>query len=138
VTVDHKTHAVRNASSGGLNRQPAAIRSELKQQRDFRVEQLQELTADAAEAIATADESRLEVTRVLKLAAESALAEIEGALRRLEQGSYGICECCARSIPWERLEVLPMTPLCTRCQWMAESDQPQSRSCEWVRHGLSA
>jgi DnaK suppressor protein len=138
VTVQQKTDAAANARSAAHDWQPAAIRTELEQQRDFRVEQLQELTADTAEAIATADDSRLEVTRVLKLAAESALAEIEGALRRLEQGSYGTCECCARSIPWERLEVLPMTPLCTRCQWMVESDRSDPRRSDWVQRNVSA
>jgi DnaK suppressor protein len=120
--VHQKTDSATNTKSAAFDRQPPAIRTELDQQRRFRIEQLQELTADAAEAIATADDPRLQVTRVLKLAAESALADIEGALRRLEQGTYGRCERCAEPIPWERLEVLPMTGLCTSCQWMAEAD----------------
>jgi DnaK suppressor protein len=115
--------AVRTARSAVMERQLPAIRAELDRQRRFRIEQLQELTADAAEAIATADDARLQVTRVLKLAAESALTEIDGALRRLEQGTYGTCQRCSQPIPWERLEVLPMTGLCTPCQWMVESDQ---------------
>jgi len=122
--VQHNTDAATNAGLAEFDRQPTAIRVELEQQRGFRVEQLQELMADAAEAIATLDEPRLEVTRVLKMAAESALAEIEAALRRLEQGIYGTCEHCARPIPWERLEVLPMAALCTGCQWRVESDRP--------------
>jgi RNA polymerase-binding transcription factor DksA len=129
--VHQKTDAATNTRAAVPIRRPSAIRVELDQQRRFRIEQLQELTADAAEAIATADDPRLQVTRVLKLAAESALAEIEGALRRLEQGTYGTCERCSQPIPWERLEVLPMTGLCTLCQWMAESDgatAPRSRT----------
>src|SRR5688500_18711624 len=73
----------------------------------------EQLAVDAAEAVSTADQNRLEVSRVLTLAAESALEDIDAALQRLEQGAYGICERCAEPIPWERLEVLPMTRLCT-------------------------
>ena len=76
-----------------------------------------------------ADQTRLQVTRVLTLAAESALAEIDAALQRLEEGTYGTCERCAKPIPWERLEVLPMTGLCTPCQYIAESGRsPRSRN----------
>ena len=108
-------------SAGGFERQLPAIRAELNEQRRFRTQQLKELAADAAEAVATADQNRLQVTRVLTLAAESALSEIDAALQRLVEGSYGICERCAEPIPWERLEVLPMTRLCTPCQYLAES-----------------
>ena len=71
--------------------------------------------------MATADQNRLQVTRALTLAAEWALSEIDSALQRLDEGSYGICERCAEPIPWERLEVLPMSRLCTPCQYLADS-----------------
>ena len=110
-------------------RQLPAIRAELDQQRRFRTEQLEELAVDAAEAVAAADQNWLQVTRVLTLAAESALSEIDAALQRLVEGSYGICERCAEPIPWERLEVLPMTSHCTPCQYLAESGRsPRSRN----------
>ena len=109
-------------------RQLPAIRAELDQQRRFRTEQLEELAVDAAESAAAADQNRLQVTRVLTLAAESALSEIDAALQRLVDGSYGICERCAEPIPLERLEALPMTRLCTPCQYLAESGRsPRSR-----------
>jgi DnaK suppressor protein len=101
--------------------QLSTLREELDQQRRFRTEQLEELAAEAAEAMATADQNRLQVTRVLTLAAEAALSEIDAALQRLEDGSYGVCERCAEPIPWERLEVLPMSGLCTPCQYLVDS-----------------
>ena len=52
---------------------------------------------------------------MLMLAAEAALSEIDAALQRLEQGSYGICERRAETILSERLEVLPMSRLCAPC-----------------------
>jgi DnaK suppressor protein len=108
----------RSSLFGGLL---PAIRADLDQQRRFRSKQLEELAVNASEAMATADQNRLQVTRVLTLAAEAALWEIDAALQRLEDGSYGICERCAEPIRWERLEVLPMSRLCTPCQYLAES-----------------
>lgn len=44
--------------------------------------------------------------------AEHLLAEIEGALRRIDEGSYGTCEACGRPIAEERLEAVPWATLC--------------------------
>jgi DnaK suppressor protein len=114
------------STAGLFGRQLPAIRADLDQQRRFRSEQLEELAVDAAEAMATADQNRFQVTRVLTLAAEAALSEIDAALQRLEEGSYGICERCGEPIGWERLEVLPMSRLCTPCQYLAESGRSNS------------
>ena len=38
---------------------------------------------------------------------ERELRDIEDALRRLDDGTYGICEVCGRPIPDERLEAKP-------------------------------
>jgi len=122
-------------SAAGFERQLRAICAELDQERRFRTEQLAELAVDAAEAMATADQNRLQITRVLTLAAEAALSEIDGALQRLEEGSYGICERCAEPIPWQRLEVLPMSRLCTPCQYLAESGRSNSVHSGQTRSG---
>ena len=43
---------------------------------------------------------------------EAELGEIEMALARLDDGSYGVCEDCGRPIGDERLTALPATRLC--------------------------
>jgi DnaK suppressor protein len=43
------------------------------------------------------------------------LAQVEAALRRLDAGTYGICENCGRQINPERLEALPYTAYCIEC-----------------------
>jgi len=108
-------------SAAEFENQFSTLREELDQQRRFRREQLEELALEAGEAVSTADQNRLQVNRLLTLAAKSALSEIDSALQRLEEGSFGICERCAEPIPWERLEVLPMSRLCTPCQYLADS-----------------
>lgn len=44
--------------------------------------------------------------------AEHLLRAIEGALRRIEEGTYGTCEVCGRPIDAERLEAVPYATLC--------------------------
>ena len=75
------------------------------------------------------------MTHILVATAESALDEIDTALQRLKDGSYGICERCVEPIPWERLETLPMSRLCTTCQHVAESGGPTT--CVAARPGLA-
>ncbi len=53
---------------------------------------------------------------------EAELADVEHALRRLDDGTYGTCEACGRPIDEERLEALPATRLCRDDQERAEAD----------------
>ena len=114
------------SSSAVLDRPLPGIRAELNEQRRLRIDQLMELRADAGEAATADDGDRRQVTHILLALAESALDEINAALQRLEQGAYGICERCVEPIPWERLETLPMSRLCTSCQYVAESGRSNS------------
>ena len=43
------------------------------------------------------------------------LAEVDAALTRLDDGSYGICERCGQPIPAERLHVRPTARRCVPC-----------------------
>ena len=52
---------------------------------------------------------------------EAELKEVEDALRRVENGSYGQCEECGREIPAERLDALPYARFCVECQSKAEA-----------------
>jgi DnaK suppressor protein len=47
---------------------------------------------------------------------EAQLQQIEAALTRLEQGTYGRCQNCGDPIPPGRLEILPYATLCVACQ----------------------
>jgi DnaK suppressor protein len=44
------------------------------------------------------------------------LTQIERALVRLKQGTYGLCEACQKKIPVGRLNALPYTTYCIECQ----------------------
>src|SRR5687767_14006168 len=44
------------------------------------------------------------------------LDKIEKALRKIEEGSFGVCEECGEEISVKRLEARPETTLCIRCK----------------------
>ncbi len=44
------------------------------------------------------------------------LVKIDNALRKLEEGTYGICEDCGDEISKERLKIMPFAILCRDCQ----------------------
>lgn len=58
---------------------------------------------------------------------ERELAEVEAALHRIDDGSYGRCEICGKAIGDERLEVMPAARYCIEDQAKAEHD-PTRRS----------
>jgi YteA family regulatory protein len=53
---------------------------------------------------------------------EAELADVEHALRRLDEGTYGTCEVCGQPIPEERLEAMPATRFCVEHQAQAERE----------------
>ena len=69
--------------------------------------------------VATATFDR-EMGYTLEDNSETVLAAIEAALRRIDAGTYGICERCGKQIPAERLEARPWAALCIDCQRTAE------------------
>ncbi|MBI4386846.1 MAG: TraR/DksA family transcriptional regulator [Elusimicrobia bacterium] len=48
------------------------------------------------------------------------LDQIEGALRKMEKGIYGLCESCQKPIPKLRLQAVPFARYCISCQTSAE------------------
>jgi len=64
----------------------------------------------------------LEEDTALRLAEmrSSEMLQIEDALRKLAEGTHGICESCGKRIPATRLQVLPAALLCVRCQRVEE------------------
>ncbi|HET89535.1 MAG TPA: conjugal transfer protein TraR [Chloroflexi bacterium] len=51
---------------------------------------------------------------------ETTLEEVDRALARLENGTYGLCEACGARIDRARLEALPRAKYCMDCQSLKE------------------
>jgi DnaK suppressor protein len=47
---------------------------------------------------------------------QDSLYEIDQALKRIENGTYGLCEICGKTIPQVRLEALPFARYTIECQ----------------------
>jgi DnaK suppressor protein len=54
--------------------------------------------------------------QLLKNRASAKLRQIERALRRMAEASYGVCLGCGNDIPIERLKVQPETLYCVACK----------------------
>ncbi len=63
-----------------------------------------------------------ELTFSLLGSEKDALDQIDGALKRIEDGSYGWCEICGARIPKSRLQAIPYTAQCIACA--AELEDP--------------
>jgi DnaK suppressor protein len=57
---------------------------------------------------------RINTTAAARSLAAS-LGEVERALAKLREGSYGRCDRCGRAIPKERLEAIPSAASCVGC-----------------------
>jgi DnaK suppressor protein len=44
------------------------------------------------------------------------LGDIDAALKRIEEGTYGVCVTCGAQISPERLEAMPWATLCIDCK----------------------
>ena len=108
------------------------LRRLLEEERETYVRQARDLAAEA-EALATerepgdtqfdeesgeGDTLNVERERDLALSASAtqAVEEIDRALRRMDVGTYGICERCGKKIAVARLEALPFAALCIECK----------------------
>jgi len=63
------------------------------------------------------------------------LGQIERALLRLKQGTYGSCEGCSDKIPLGRLNALPYSTLCIRCKREMEESPGtwEPRAGDWEK-----
>jgi DnaK suppressor protein len=71
----------------------------------------------ADQAAPTLDRS---IDYTLEENSEQVLQQIDGALARIDGGTYGVCEVCGKEIPAERLEARPWATLCIDHQREAE------------------
>ena len=102
------------------------VRPVLESTRDTLVAELAELTAAprdpmaavsfgkrVGEGTAQAVERITQVDAARKLDAK--LHDVERALAKLDEGTYGVCDSCSEPIAPERLETIPWAVLCVAC-----------------------
>jgi RNA polymerase-binding protein DksA len=62
----------------------------------------------------------LEKRVALQSRIKDALVQLEHALQKLDEGTYGFCDSCGQPIDPARLEALPLAALCVKCKTLQE------------------
>jgi RNA polymerase-binding protein DksA len=104
-----------------------ARRDELQQEYDHTLTEIAELQRDRLTDSAGDDQADTG-TKTFEREQEITLAntilervnQVERALERLDEGSYGWCERCGNPIPVERLAAFPSATLCVSCKQLEE------------------
>jgi DnaK suppressor protein len=55
------------------------------------------------------------------------IKQIDDAIERVEDGTYGVCESCGLEIAEQRLDAMPLTRLCRDCQQDQEREARSQR-----------
>jgi RNA polymerase-binding transcription factor len=120
-----------------LNKTLTARRAELRKRlgtdlASLGAQRLSSAAGDAADA--AFDHTGEELSSQLAELEARELNQVERALLRLKQGTYGLCEACSAKIPVARLNVLPYSTLCIKCQRESESNADwlaERRNANW-------
>jgi len=67
-----------------------------------------------------AEDTRAIIDEATLANASDELRQVVAALRRVDEGTYGLCLDCGEPIDERRLAALPATPFCTACQAIHE------------------
>ncbi len=105
-------------------REPEALRSFLENEQARLKDVIVQMEAEGSENLGygnhMADDASEAYEQAKDLAlrqnAETLLSQIDEALARFEQGTYGLCQQCESEIDPARLKALPYVTLCLRCQ----------------------
>jgi DnaK suppressor protein len=102
-----------------LHKSLMARRAELRKRLGGELEDLRnykaaDATGDSADA--AFDTGSEEIASQLAELEARELNQIERAVLRIKQGTYGVCEGCQCKIPVARLNALPYSTACVKCQ----------------------
>jgi len=89
-----------------------------------------EKTPDALDEVQLAGERELAIRNLDR--ESNLLRNVRGALSRIADGSYGICMHCEEEIKPKRLDAVPWTKYCIRCQEAADRHDFESESGDSV------
>jgi DnaK suppressor protein len=80
-----------------------------------------EKSPDALDEVQHAAERELAIRNLDR--ESNLLRNVRGALRRIDEGTFGVCVHCEEDISPKRLAAVPWTPFCIQCQEMADRNQ---------------
>src|SRR6266536_3452702 len=77
-----------------------------------------EKSPDALDEVQNAAERELAIRNLDR--ESNLLRNVRAALRRIDEGEFGICVHCEEEISPKRIAAVPWTPFCIQCQEMAD------------------
>ena len=80
-----------------------------------------EKSADALDEVQHASERELAIRNLDR--ESNLLRNVRSALRRIDDGTYGVCVHCEEDISPKRLAAVPWAPFCIQCQEQADRNQ---------------
>ena len=102
----------------------AGLRDELLRARGYLLHTLGTGAAQPGDDLGESEASTLAEQQaeaaLARLRHRRTLSQIDAALERFDDGSYGTCTGCSNPIPVERLEAMPAASRCLDCQYEAE------------------
>ncbi len=111
-----------------LREREATLRAEVQAVRAEQAEAPRMQARDVVEDYGEQGEER--IRGVVRYAEEERdieeLRDIEDALERIAEGSYGTCTTCGKDIPLPRLQAQPTARRCVACQEQFERSHPAS------------
>lgn len=96
----------------------------LNKSNEFKTEQAMERGSVSEDAEAASMDLDLSLSIQLHERDRMVLFQIDRALGKLEDGTYGQCECCAEGIAMNRLKASPFVTLCIACK--EEQEDPRT------------
>jgi DnaK suppressor protein len=82
-----------------------------------------EKSPDALDEVQHAAERELAIRNLDR--ESNLLRNVRGALRRLNEGQFGVCVHCEEEISPKRLAAVPWTAYCIQCQELADRNQAE-------------
>ncbi len=80
-----------------------------------------EKSADALDEVQHASERELAIRNLDR--ESNLLRNVRSALRRINDGSFGVCLHCEEDISPKRISAVPWAPFCIQCQEQADRNQ---------------
>jgi RNA polymerase-binding protein DksA len=115
-----------------------ALRKRILDERERLEREIVDLDADLSESLEDSSEESpydqhmaetaavtldREIDLTLEENARASIAQIDRALRKLEDGSYGRCDKCDKPISDDRLSAAPYATLCIDCKRLEERNR---------------
>jgi DnaK suppressor protein len=83
-----------------------------------------EKSADALDEVQYASERELAIRNLDR--ETNLLRNVRAALRRIDEGTFGICMHCEEDISPKRIAAVPWAPFCIQCQEQADRNREES------------